>query len=103
MGPYDDNQWLFGHHLAHGGHAVLDWRLAVKQNLPSMPINFEPKSCIRTSKMPMDFLLIHAIISASGHPKCQWISCSSMPSSLHQDIQNANGFTVINAIISWWV
>jgi hypothetical protein len=24
MGPDDDNQWLFGHHLAHGGHTGLD-------------------------------------------------------------------------------
>jgi hypothetical protein len=62
MHPDDDNQWLFGRHLAHGG--LLGWigGWDVNKNQLKVPMS-EPKSFIRLSKMPMDFLLIHAIIS----------------------------------------
>jgi hypothetical protein len=32
--PDDDNQWLFGHHLARGGHGGLDLWLGFDQKLP---------------------------------------------------------------------
>jgi hypothetical protein len=60
--PYDDNQWLFGDHVARGGHGGLDLWLGFGQKWLKRPTS-DPKSSIKLFKIQIDFLLIHTIIS----------------------------------------